>query len=112
MMRIILNWYFMTRKFLQHGNRKKTSLGKIKYALLFYDDNLSITDNGTKLVLDNVQIPTPLELNRSTCSIQNYDDNQTSVYSTYSHGNYDNQTFYFSSFDNRTLTNSLSTIPL
>ena len=87
--------------------QEKNIFGKNQIRIAFYDDNLSITDNGTKLVLDNVSLPTPLELNRSTCSIQNYDDNQTSVYSTYSQGNYDNQTFYFSSFDNLTLTNSI-----
>ncbi len=87
--------------------QEKNIFGKNQIRIAFYDDNLSITDNGTKLVLDNVSLPTPLELNRSTCSIQNYDDNQTSVYSTYFQGNYDNQTFYFSSFDNLTLTNSI-----
>ena len=80
---------------------------KNQIRIAYYDDNLTITDNGTKLVLDNSNSNNPLELKRSSCTLQNYDDNQTSLYSTFSQGNYDKRTFYFSSFDNVTLTNSV-----
>ena len=80
---------------------------KNQIRIAYYDDNLTITDNGTKLVLDNSFSSTPLELSRSTCTLQNYDDKKTSLYSTFSQGNYDNRMFYFSSFDNVTLTNSV-----
>ena len=87
--------------------QEKNIFGKNQIRVAYYDDNLSITDNGTKLVLDSASSTTPLELNRSTCTLQLYDDNQTSLYSTFSQANLNNRSFYFSSFDNVTLTNSV-----
>ena len=87
--------------------QEKNIYGKNQIRVAYYDDNLSITDNGTKLVLDSASSTTPLELNRSTCTLQLYDDNQTSLYSTFSQANLNNRSFYFSSFDNVTLTNSI-----
>ena len=73
--------------------------GKNQIRVAFYQDNLTITDNGTKLILDNSSLSNPLNINRSNCSLNEFDDGENLIYRKLSNSNLDNKSLYFSNLD-------------
>ena len=86
--------------------QEANSDGKKQIRVAFYQDNLTITDNGTKLILDNSSFSHPLNINRSNCSLNEFDDGENLIYQKLSNSNLDNKSHYFSNLDNVSLNNN------
>ncbi len=80
---------------------------KTQVRVAVYDDNLTITDNGTQLILDNLTGSGKIGLSRSNCSLDNLSDTQTSVYANLGSTTQNNRSYYFSTLNNVTLTNAV-----